>query len=107
MNNINFNNNLFGNNNSNQTRIISKYNQVSKDGGRVSLNDIKKRMEQLKSKDLNAENSKMTNNSLNNMVNNESGMVNSDAKNQLMGQNRIDQAKLAKDRMNSFRNLGK
>ena len=106
MNNINFNNNIFGNN-SNQTRIVSKYNQVSKDGGRVSVNDIKKRMDQLKSGDINSSNPKMPNDSLNQTFNNETRIVNQDEKNQLMGQNRIDQAKLARDRMNRFRNLGK
>ena len=36
-----FNRNPFSNNN-NQTRIVSNYTKASNDGGRVSVNEIKK-----------------------------------------------------------------
>ena len=47
-----FNRNPFSNNN-NQTRIVSNYTKASNDGGRVSVNEIKKNMDMLKDKNVN------------------------------------------------------
>lgn len=110
----NFNKNPFGNVNSNmnQTRIVSKYNQVSKDGGRVSTEDVRKNMQQLKGNDV-----KITVFPNAHEVRPEQPRVESQTSSipqtpsvkpaNSFGRNNVDQMKMARDRMNNFRNMGK
>lgn len=115
----NFNRNPFGNNNSsmNQTRIVSKYNQVSKDGGRVSTEEVKKNMQQLKGNDVkltvfpNNQSMQMPheqatiNNQQNNIPNPPQSL--NPPSQRFNTSNGVDQMKMARDRINNFRNIGR
>ena len=113
----NFTRNPFGNNNMNQTRIVSKYNQVSKDGGRVSTEEVRKNMQQLKGNDVRLT---VFPNQQNVPIDNEQPTVNNQQSSMpktpqslnpqsqnFNTSNSNTQMKMARDRINGFRNIGR
>ena len=117
----NFSKNPFGNNNGmNQTRIVSNYTKASKDGGRVSTEEVRKNMQQLKGKDVKITvlpnpqcfNSRVSEqSSLSNQNNNNNqSLPTPEMKPPFQSKNNgnsFDQMKMARDRMNNFRNMGR
>lgn len=125
----NFNRNTFNNNAS--TNIVSNYNKLSNDGGRVNVEDVKRTMSRLKQSDVNIvvnplneekKNFTSTNNlnitSQQNQINQNQNQMNNPQmiQNQVtpkinnaqtFNSNSLDQTRISRDRMNSFRNLGK
>lgn len=102
--NNNFNRNPFSSNNNNQTRIVSNYTKASNDGGRVSVNEIKKNMDMLKDKNVNIVTTPKI--KLNNTP--EQPVRQSEPSPQTNpNQDRLNQMQVARDRMNAFRNIGR